>query len=58
MKFCEEQRYECGSLPTDSIDRKAALALGFKGFDLSDDKIDWHFREAAVPYRHCTRLVL
>lgn len=43
MKFCKKQQCECGSLPADSIDRKAALALSFEVFDLSDDKTDWYF---------------
>ena len=57
-KFCEKQRYECGPLPTDSTDRKAALALSFKDFDLSDDKTDWPLRKAAMSYQHCIKLVL
>ena len=47
MKCCEEKQCECGSLPVRGIDRKEALAMGFKDFDLSDDKTERYFQEAA-----------
>ena len=48
MECCAERQCECGSLPAESIDREAALAVGFRDFDLSDGMTDQYFQEAAA----------
>lgn len=48
MECCGKQQCECGSLAAESIDRKAALALSFRDFDLADDRTDHYFQEAAA----------
>ena len=48
MECCGERQCECGSLPAESIDRKAALAVGFKDFDLSDDTTNRYFEKVAA----------
>ena len=48
MERCGERLCECGSLPAESIDREAALAVTFKDFDLSDKMTDRYFQKAAA----------
>ena len=48
MEFCGETKCDCGPLPADSIDRKAALELSFWDLDLSGQECGDYFAGASV----------